>query len=132
MIPGIEAFYQRIAESIQNAINEDWATAKMDAIFFDDSVTYFGEYTTPDGRLKGFGPDRDGQLAFRELRRKFADVGKPLWGQAAFEMNAEGKFKMSWGYENCDENGDTIFDEEREHQRNDDRRKRLIAGAKPS
>lgn len=132
MIPGIEAFYQRIAESIQNAIGEDWASAKMDAIFFEDSITFFGEYTTPDGRLKDFGTTRDGQRAFRELRQKFADARKPLWGQATFEMTAEGKFKMNWGYENCDENGDTIFDEEKEHQREDERRKRLIAGAKPS
>jgi hypothetical protein len=104
----------------------------MDAIFFSDSIKFFGEYTTLDHRLKGFGTTRDGQRAFRELRQKFADAGQPLWGQATFEMNAEGKFKMNWGYEDCDENGDTIFDEEREYQRADNLRKRLIAGAKPS
>ena len=132
MIPGIETFYDRIAYSIQGAIDENWTTATMDAIFFDDSITFFGEYTTSDGRVMGFGTTRDGQRAFQELRQKFADSGKPLWGQATFEMNAEGKFTMNWGYENCDENGDTIFDEEREHQREDNRRKRLIAGAKQS
>jgi hypothetical protein len=131
MIPGIEPLYQRIAESIQGAISEDWSTAKMDAVFYSDSITYLGEYVTPCGVLKDFGTSRDGQRAFRELRQKFADAGKPLWGQACFELNANGKFDLKLGYINCDENGDTIFDELEERQRLEERRKRIVGGGKP-
>ena len=40
----------------------------------------------------------------------------------SFELQSEGEFKMTWGYENCDENGDTRFDEE-EYMRLDEQRR---------
>jgi hypothetical protein len=75
--------------------------------------------------LRDFGTIVRGERAFRELRRKFKETGKPLWGQASFELHSDGKFKMKWGYDNCDENGDTIFNEEEELKRSEERRKRL-------
>lgn len=127
MIPAIEEYYQKIAEFIAEDINDDWATARTDQIFFPGSITSFGEYTTSSGSLKHFEVSWNIIRTFMELRAKFKEAGSPLWGQATFDLTSEGKFSMTWGYENCDENGDTIFDEEREHQREETRRLRLVA-----
>ena len=126
MIEGIELFYQQIADSIQEAVPEDWSIAKMEAIFYPDSITYLGEYERQaDGKSRSFGTTRSGERAFRELRKKFKEAGKQLWGQAVFEIRSDGKFNMKWGYENCDENGNTVFDEDEYLKRSEERRKRL-------
>ena len=128
MIDGIELLYQQIAESIEEAIPEEWTTAKMEALFYPGSSTYFGEYRRKaDGKCRDFGTTRAGERAFRELRRTFRDAGKPLWGQACFELHSDGKFNMQWGYDNCDENGDMIFNEEQEIARHEERHKRLTS-----
>jgi hypothetical protein len=128
MIEGIEPFYQQIAESIQEAIPEEWTTARMDVLFYADGESYEGEYTrTADGKAVDFATTRKAERAFRGLRNKFKEAGKPLWGQASFELDSDGKFHMQWGYDNCDENGNTIFNEEEELKRREARRKRLTS-----
>jgi hypothetical protein len=128
MIEGIETFYQQIAESMADAIPEDWSSAKFEALFYPNSSTYEAEYTRKvDGVARGFQPTDNGGRAFRQLRKKFKEAGKPLWGKACFELHSDGKFNMKWGYENCNENGDTIFNEEEELRRHEERRKRLAA-----
>jgi hypothetical protein len=128
MLDGIEMLYQEIAESIQGAIPEEWTRARMDVIFYSDGSTYEGEYIRKaDGKLRGFATSPSGERAFRELRRMFKESDKALWGQASFELHPDGKFKMKWGYDNCDENGDTIFNEEEELRRCEERRKRLTS-----
>lgn len=130
MIDGIEPLYQQVGDSIQNSIPEDWSSAKMEAIFYSDSITFFGEYVSQvDKRLKDFSTPRDAQRAIREIRRRFQQAGKPLWGQATFEVHADGKFNVKWGYENIDEEGNTIFDEEAYLLQDEERRKRLAAGS---
>lgn len=54
-----------------------------------------------------------------------------MWGQAVFELQPDGKFKMNFGYENCDKSGDTHFDEEAELRRFRERQKRLTQPAAP-
>jgi hypothetical protein len=128
MIDGIESLFQMIAESIQDAIPENWDTATMDVIFYPGSSIYLGEYTRKaDGAPRSFGTTKSGERAFRELRNKFKESGKQLWGQAYFELHSDGKFDMKWGYDDCDENGDTRFDEEKEFKRNEERFKRLTS-----
>ncbi len=127
MTDSIEEYYEKIAEFIPEAIDDDWAKARIDIIFFPGMITSFGEYTTSSGSLKDFTTSWNIQRTFMELRAKFKEANTPLWGQATFNLTSEGKFSMSWGYENCDENGDTIFDEDREHQREESRRLRLNA-----
>lgn len=132
MIEGIEPFYQRIAEAIQEAIPEEWATAKMDVIFYPGSSIYEGEFIRKsDGMLLSFETPDDAGRAFRELRKLFKASGKPLWGQACFELDADGKFNMKWGYENCDADGNTRFVEGAELKRHEERCKRLFS-AKPT
>lgn len=126
MIEGIERFYQQIADSIQDAIPEEWDAAKMEAIFFPGSSTYFGEYVRKaDGKARDFPTSPAAESAFREIRRGFKKAGKKAWGQATFELYPDGRFNMAWGYENCNENGDTRFDEKEEMRRHEARRKRL-------
>jgi hypothetical protein len=128
MIDGIEPLYQQIADSIREAIEEEWSTAKMDAIFYPGSSTYFGEYTRrTDGKLRDFGTTIAGQRTFREIRKKFKEAGKKPWGGASFELHADGTFDMKWNYDGCDENGDTIFVEAEEYERFEGRRKRLTS-----
>ncbi len=125
MIHGIEEFYHVIADSISDAIREPWSLAKVEAIFFPDSITFEAEYTSVTGKIRSFATSLASDRAFRELRRRFKDAKQPVWGQALFELHPDGKFTMKWGYENCDENGDTIWDEKAWSQRHDERHRRL-------
>lgn len=126
MIVGIEPFYQEIAKSIEDAVPEEWTSAKMEAIFYPDSSTYFGEYVRKaDGKLRDFGTTGLGERAFREIRKKFKDVGKKPWGRAAFELFPDGRFNMEFGYDSCDRNGDTLFNEDEEVRRLKERHRRL-------
>jgi len=125
MIEGIEGLYQQIADSIVEAIHEPWSVAKVEAIFYPDSITFEAEYVRQAGGLASFATTLGGDRAFRELRKKFKEAGQPVWGQACFELRADGSFDMKWGYDNCDDNGDTIFDEVEWSRRHDERHKRI-------
>lgn len=126
MIEGIEPFYQKIAEGIQAAILEPWQSATVEVIFFSQSSNYEGEFINgsephPKGFEIGFAIIRP----FLELRELFKKAGKPLWCRARFELSPDGKFKMNWGYDDCDENGFAPFDEKKESERQRQRRLRL-------
>lgn len=126
MIDGIDAFYQQIADSIQEAIPEEWSSAKFEAIFHAEGSSYSGEYIRSiDGKLRSFGTTSQGERTFRELRKKFKESGMPLWGQACFEIESSGDFQMKWGYDNLDENGDTRFDADEERRRQEESRLRF-------
>ena len=126
MIEGIEQFYQEVADSIQDAIPEEWVTARMEGVFFRDRILYFGEDTRKaDGVARSFPTNFQGQSAFREIRELFENSGQPLWGRASFELNAEGKFDMKLDYDDCDEDGYAIYDEERESKEIEERHRRL-------
>jgi len=128
MIEGLEPLYQRIAESIEEAISDEWATAQMEAIFFRDGIDYLGEYIRKtDGVARGYPTSPNGESAFRELRECFEKSGQPLWGRACFELNADGNFNMKWDYDNCDENGYFRSDEEVESQKREERYRRLTS-----
>jgi hypothetical protein len=129
MMVGLEALYQEIADAMKEAIPEEWSTARIEAIFYPECIQYDGEYTRKaDGALRSFCTNERGERAFEELRNKFQEAGEPLWGQARFELRADGKFTMKWGYDNCDENGDTRFDVDELLKRAEDRHKRLTRG----
>jgi hypothetical protein len=61
----------------------------------------------------------------QEMRARFKEARKPLWGSFCFEMDAAGTFKVKLGYEDCDENGDAIFHEEEVSRRHQERERRL-------
>lgn len=125
MIDGIEAFYSQIADSMTEGIPEEWTTASFEAIFFSDSSIYEAEYTRlSDGKTRSF-LTVNGDRVFRQLRKKFKDAGKPLWGKARFELRSDGTFNMNWTYEDCDLEGNTNYDEEAELQRHEARQIRL-------
>ncbi len=126
MIDGIEPLYQQIAESMIAAIPEEWSSARFDVFFVPGSCTYEAEFVrAADSASRSFQPTDDGNRAFRQLRKKFKEAGKRVWGRASFELRPDGKFNMKWGYDNCDENGDTIFNEEEEVRRHEARLQRL-------
>lgn len=126
MIEGDVAIYTRIAQSMSEAIPEEWSSAKIEAIFYSDSITFEAEYIRrADGKVRSFATTLDGDRAFRELRKLFKSSGRQVWGRACFELQPDGKFNLKWGYDNCDENGDTVFDEEQELRRWEERRQRL-------
>lgn len=128
MIPGIEPLDQQIADSIQESIPDEWTTAKMEALFFPESITYIGEYVrSADAKERDFRTGRIAERAFRDIRRRFKDAGKTLWGRAVFELHSDGHFKMDWLYDGCDANGDMIFDEARELKRHEERHRRLTS-----
>src|SRR5215208_3561139 len=109
----METLYQEIAESMAERIFEPWVTAWMDAIFFPGSMFYSAEYAAPEGgKHKSFATDIVAERAFEQIRESFKRAGKPLWGRARFELHANGKFKMDFAYDDCDEKGFAKFDEE--------------------
>lgn len=121
MIKGIELFYQRIADSMIDAIPEEWSTASLEAAFFPTITSFHAEYIRKgDGTIIGFEPASDGIRAFKELRKRFKTAGRRPWGRARFELRENGSFHMKWGYENCDRAGYAIPDDETAgHQRLD-------------
>src|SRR5262249_43363415 len=108
MIAGIEALYQEIAESIEEAVNEPWSKAWIDVIFYSEHTYFSGEYTEVQGALKSFAIPRAGRAAFVDIRDKFKEAGRKLWCTAHFEIDSAGAFKMDLGYE-CDERGFASF-----------------------
>ena len=125
MIEGIENIYERLADAITKAIPVAWSSARSEATFFSDNIDLSGEFVPVSGSPRSFKVSRDITKAFEELRRKFKEAGQPLWGQASFELNADGKFNMKWGYDNCDANGDTNWNEDEWRRRKEERRVRL-------
>lgn len=125
MIEGIEEIYQRIAGALVDVLPDKWRVARIQAVFFPESSEYHGEYVTESGEEQDCEVTMEASRAFRDLRRKFKDAGQPLWGQAHFELFPTGKFNMKWGYENCDKNGDTIWNEDEWHRQLEERRNRL-------
>lgn len=126
MIEDVEALYQQIAESMIEAIPEEWSSASFEAIFFPDGSVYEAEYTrTSDDKARGFQPTSSGSRAFRQLRNKFKEAEKPLWGKARFELRPDGTFGMKWDYDDCDDDGYARFDEEAELRRSEERHQRL-------
>lgn len=128
MIEGVEPLYREIAESMQEAIDDDWTNATMDAIFYSDGSEYFGEYTRRvDGKARDFATSTKGARAFRAWREAFREARQPLWGRARFELRPDGEFNVKLNYDNCDENGDTVFDAEQWRKEHDARHARLTA-----
>jgi hypothetical protein len=126
MIKGIEPFYQQIADEIQDAIAETWGTAFVEVAFFEDGASFYGEYTIPrQVRPKSFEVTDPAQEALEDIRELFRRAKKPLWGRARFEINSDGKFNLTWDYDDCDEQGFARWDEEVELKRTRDRMKRL-------
>lgn len=125
MIEGIEPIYQRIANSMVDAIPDQWNAAKIEAVFYSDSSDYMGEYLTDSGKVRSFEITTELSRAFREMRRKFKESSNSVWGQVSFELQSDGKFDLKWGYDNCDANGDTIWDEKEYHRRSEEYRLRV-------
>jgi hypothetical protein len=126
MIEGLEQLYQQIADEIVASITEPWSSVKLVAIFFSDSIAFETEYMKNAGGLNSFEVSLDCIRALIHLRRKFKEAGQPVWGEAIFELHADGKFNMKWGYENCDENGDTVMSDEDWLKRHDEHRLRIL------
>jgi hypothetical protein len=118
MIDGIEPLYRTIAESITATLQRPWATAWIDVIFFPDHVFYSGEFVAIENTPpKSFPTCVEGESAFEQLRELFKAARKPLWCRARFELHSDGRFKMNWGYDDCDADGFAHFDEQKELNR---------------
>jgi len=126
MIDGIDVLYQQIADAIDHEIPDEWTTARIDVAFFPDHSQYTGEYTrTSDGVARDFPISLSAGRAFREIRKRFKEAGKLLWGRACFEIDSSGRFEMHWDYEDCDEDGNAMFDAETEMKKSEERHRRL-------
>lgn len=120
MIDGIESYYQRIADGINSSLPDVWRLAWMDAIFYDDGVSYYGSYLVDDVDLcSDFATDRDAERAFREMRALWETAGKTPWCRARFNLFRDGHFRLQLSYDDSDENGFARFDEDAdmEHHR---------------
>ncbi len=108
-----DRFCPSLANSIQEALNSEWISARIDAVFYPETSHYYGEYVPQVGASpRGFGPTLEAQEILRDMRDACHASGQPVWGQATFTLWLSGKFSLTFGYANCDENGDTRFNEE--------------------
>jgi hypothetical protein len=127
MIDGAERYFEEIANCMVGEITEEWSFANLEAIFFSASIAFEAEYVrSADGKTRSFAPNVSGLRAIMHLRQKFRDAGKAVWCRVRFKLQADGKFDIDWGYDDCDANGNAIYDEEREYRRLEARRIRLI------
>jgi hypothetical protein len=118
MIEGLDLLFEPIGKSIQDAIPDDWLIAWIDVVFYSEHARFWGEYLPSSGPpSKSFTTTRECRAAFEGIRQKFKDAGKALWCRAHFELQANGKFDMKWGYDGCDAAGFAKFDEEVELRR---------------
>jgi len=126
MIEGIEQLYQEIAQAMIATLFEEWSSAKFEAIFYPTSSVFEAEYIrSVDGKARSFAPLDSGIEAIEQVRQLFQDAGRPLWGRASFELLPNGQFSMTFGYDGCDADGNAIFDEDQEVEREGARRRRL-------
>lgn len=125
MIDGIEMIYQQIADEMVSDLPAGWRQAKIDAVYYPEGADYDGEYITEAGKERSGGVTIKATQVFDELRRKFKDAGHRVWGRATFELHSDGAFNMKWDYDNCDENGDKIWDPDEWSRQQDERRLRL-------
>lgn len=123
MIKGVAESYQTIAEAIENAIVEPWTVATIEVVYYPDGSDYFGEYLSASGKSRGFEVTCDDE--FDSIRTRFKEEGHAVWGQATFTLRSDGTFDMNWSYENCDENGDTVWKSEEWKLAQEERRRRL-------
>lgn len=109
LIHGIDKVYQAIADGIVDEMPELWRSARIDVTFYDGLVDFDGEFVANDGVSRSFNVNV--QDTIFQLRRMFIEARQPLWGQFVFLLSSAGQFDVKWGYENIDENGNTVFDE---------------------
>ena len=127
MVDGIEPLYQIIVEAIEDSIHEEWSAAQMEAVFFANGTEYYAQYTRlEDGETRSFPTTRRECKAFCKMRKLFKKAGQPLWGRACLKLTPDDMFNMEWGYENCDEKGFALFDEQA--QTKQDQQRQRLAG----
>lgn len=114
MIPGIEEYYQIIAEEVMEVLPYRWEYAKVEAVFHYMAYRFEGVCRGRTLGIRGFYVPEEAQAALIDLRELFRKAGKPVWGQVEFEFYPDGAFNVKWGYENCDADGNTIIVEEDE------------------
>ena len=112
MMEHVEEMYSVIGQAIVDSISSDWVTANVEAEFFPHSTLLFGDYELPTGSMVSFDLGNELVVAFEELRKRFKETGQPLWGRATFKLSADGAFRLLWGYDNCDADGNSICSEE--------------------
>jgi hypothetical protein len=128
MIPGIEEHYQRIADALVATLPEGWRSVTVTAVFYADSISWYPESVTASGKLESVDCNRDLRWAFQDFRQAFREAGKLAWGEVVFTMHADGTINVQFKYENCDENGNRIWDAEEWSRRHDEWVRRLSSG----
>lgn len=110
-IKGIEPLYQQIADSMEESIPEEWSTAWMYAIVYSSHYLYLAEYMTPSSTTpKSYATGRAARRGIESMREEFSRSGKPLWCQAVFVLQSDGKFNLKWGYD-CGGDGFARWDD---------------------
>ncbi|MEM7315811.1 MAG: immunity protein YezG family protein [Planctomycetota bacterium] len=127
MVPGIEPYYQRLANSIMGVAPKNWERLIAQSTFYEGSARHFCE-CVKGGKSQSIPTPNDWDEILRELRTLFQIHDKKVWGQAEFTLTNSGEFNLDWGYEHLDENGFTKFDADKFLAENEARRKRLSGG----
>jgi hypothetical protein len=110
----IEETYREIVDDLRDQIDEAWIKAKVRLVCYSDGASTTGYYIRKlDGVRQGLSPNTNFFRKIRSLRRMLRERDGRVWGRAIFQLDEDGTFEMLPSYDNCDENGDEIFDDER-------------------
>jgi hypothetical protein len=113
MIEGLEPLYQELADQAAMTLPDGWQKLRIEAVFYaEEEVDYWFGYIARDGNLGGLGITSELCEVLRGIRAKFHESNQPVFGQVVFSLTNDGKFSLDLGYDNCDENGDTIYSSE--------------------
>lgn len=106
MTPEIEALYQRIGQRLLDIAGTPFAKGYIRVEMADDfgSVGLFIE--RGDGR-RSYLVDETGNLFddFAELRDRSIAAGMGAWTQATFRLNGDGRFEVTFGYDDVSDLG---------------------------
>ena len=99
MTSEVETLYQRIAQSIANAIPELWETAWVTVEFEPGVISEAGGYTSlRDKTQHTFSTPNDIGDLFTRLRQLVKRDDRNIWSRARFVLEADGKFRIDFDY----------------------------------
>ena len=96
----IDEIYQKIAQDIVNAIDNEWKTAVMSVELLKDAANYKCRYLNSlNDKEEAFDPDPFSLDDFEELHEIMNAEGQHDWNRAVFTLYPDGKFNIDFKYD---------------------------------
>ena len=114
MIKDAKKYFEAFASMLTDDLPSNWVEVRFSAIFYSEGNTYTVRYVDKNGSLLSTHFSDELCLEVNDFRDLFLSEGEPLWGAFLFVLNSNGSFRTHFDYDNCDGNGNKIFDADTE------------------